>query len=133
MASGVNSTFSQIGFAMSIAALGSIFASALRNHITVPWLRTGTGFTVPRGRLGHPPGRRRKAIASAPPALRGQLAAAIRSSFASGVDVLMVVTAVVAFVGATASLLLIRRKDFLTRQAPSEQASQGQELLTGAP
>lgn len=134
MASGVNSTFRQIGFAMSIAALGSIFASALRNHITralasVPALASQSSRVVSAIRQGDAA----RAIASAPPAVRGQLAAAIRSSFASGVDVLLVVTAVVAFVGATASLLLIRRKDFLTRQAPSEQASQGQELLTGAP
>jgi hypothetical protein len=61
-----------------------------------------------------------KAIAATPPALRGQLEAAIRSSFASGVDNLVIVTAIVAFVGAAGSLLLIRKKDFLLRQERRE-------------
>jgi predicted MFS family arabinose efflux permease len=121
MASGVNSTFRQVGFAVSIAALGSIFASSLRDDLTralsaVPALSSRTPEVVA---LIHQ-GNAAKAIASAPPALRNQLAAAIRSSFASGMDNLMVVTAIVALVGAVGSFLLIRQKDFLARHQPRE-------------
>jgi EmrB/QacA subfamily drug resistance transporter len=131
MASGVNSTFRQIGFAMSIAALGSIFATSLRDNLTralssVPALAARAPAVVAQIREGEP-GR---AIASAPPALRSQLEAAIRSSFASGVDNLVVVTAIVAFVGAVGSLLLIRRKDFLARPEPREAPEQ--DLLATA-
>ena len=126
MASGVNSTFRQIGFAVSIAALGSIFASALRDNLTralasVPGLAARAPQVVTLIRQGSPA----KAIGLAPPALRHQLGLAIRSSFASGIDSLMVVTAVLAFVGAIGSLVLIRRKDFLarheTRPAPNQE------------
>jgi hypothetical protein len=125
MASGVNSTFRQIGFAVSIAALGSIFASSLRDDLSralskVPALASRAPEVVA---LIHQ-GNAAKAIASAPPALRAQLAAAIRSSFASGIDDLMVVTAVLAFVGAVGSLLLIRQKDFLVRHQPREMTDE---------
>jgi hypothetical protein len=126
MASGVNSTFRQIGFAMSIAALGSIFASSLKSNLShalssVPALASRAPQVVSLIRQGDPA----KALAGLPPGLRRQLGFAIRSSFASGIDKLMVITAVVAFVGAVASALLIRRKDFLARHearpAPNQE------------
>ena len=129
MASGVNSTFRQIGFAMSIAALGSLFASTLRDHLTralssVPALAAQGPRIIAEIRQGDAA----HAIATTAPALRAQLAGAIRSSFASGVNDLALVTAVVAFVGAVGSLALIRRKDFLVRE-PRPVAST-EELLT---
>ena len=131
MASGVNSTFRQIGFAMSIAALGSIFANSLRHNLThalssVPALASQASRVVTQIRQGNPG----QAIAAAPASLRGQLELAIRSSFASGVDDILVVTAILAFVGAAGSLLLIRRRDFLVRQPHSEQVSDRDALAT---
>jgi EmrB/QacA subfamily drug resistance transporter len=131
MASGVNSTFRQIGFAMSIAALGSIFATTLKNDLsralsTSPALASRAPQIVAlihQGEVG-------RAIASAPPALRGPLAAAIRSSFASGVDNLFVLTAILAFVGAAGSLALIRQKDSLVRRQTSVAQNQGQLATT---
>jgi EmrB/QacA subfamily drug resistance transporter len=131
MASGVNSTFRQIGFAMSIAALGSIFASSLRRSLShalssVPALASHASSVVAQIRQGDPG----QAIAAAPASLRGQLELAIRSSFASSVDDILVVTAILAFVGAAGSLLLIRRKDFLVRQPQSERESNRDALAT---
>ena len=59
-----------------------------------------------------------------PRALRGQLEDAIKSSFASGINNLLYVTGALALVGAVCSLLLIRNRDFASRQ-PVEAASQG--------
>jgi hypothetical protein len=53
-----------------------------------------------------------------PQALREPLAAAIHSSFASTLDVLFIVSAFLALVGATCSLTLIRSKDFVTSYQP---------------
>ena len=119
MASGVNSTFRQVGFATAIAALGSIFATALRHHLearlaSVPALSRSAAGTIALIRQGNAA----TAIHEAPPALRGQLAGAIRSSFASGVDDLLVVTGAVACAGALAALVLVRNKDFLHRLEP---------------
>ncbi|MDA8393125.1 MAG: MFS transporter [Actinomycetota bacterium] len=112
MASGVNTTFRQVGFAASVAALGTIFASTLGNQ-----LRSSLASLHQAGRadqavaaIRH--GRVAGLIGTAPSALRPHLVFAIRSAFASAVDRLMIVTAVVAFVGSVASLVLIRKEDF---------------------
>ena len=58
MASGVNTTFRQVGIATGIAALGSIFAAAIRSHLATslpPSLAGSAGAIVP-GTPGHRPG-----------------------------------------------------------------------------
>src|SRR5215469_235304 len=121
MASGVNSTFRQVGIATGIAALGSIFTSAIQHHLAAalpPSLAGSAGKIsgmIRQGSVG-------QALASAPPADRGTLAMALRSSFAAGLNDLLYVTAGVAIVGAVFSLLLIRRKDFVERE-PAAPAS----------
>ncbi len=123
MASGVNSTFRQIGIATSIGALGSIFTSVLQHDLeqalaVSPALERHAGQIVNAIRQG----QSGAAFSSVPPAARAQIEAAVRTSFAHGIDVLLIVTAAVALVGAVASLVLIRSKDFVARDAgPSAQ------------
>lgn len=110
MASGVNSTFRQIGIAAGIAALGSIFNSALQhNLITAP----AVGSSAPRIVTMVRQGQVGQLLASLPPARRGVVAEAIRSAFAAGLNDLLIVTAALAFTGAVCALLLIRPKDFV--------------------
>ena len=124
MASGVNSTFRQVGIATGIAALGSIFTSAIQHHLATalpPSLAGSAGkisSMIRQGSVG-------QALASAPPADRGALAMALRSSFAAGLNDLLYVTAGVAIFGAVFGLLLIRRKDFVVREpvAPASEAT----------
>ncbi len=64
-----------------------------------------------------------------PAASRGVVALALRSSMAAALNDLAYVTAGVAIVGAVCATLLIRRKDFLSREeappgAPGEAAGQ---------
>lgn len=114
MASGVNTTFRQIGIATGIAAYGSIFASSLQSRLgsalaSSPALRgrlTAIVAAIKQGEAG-------RAISGVPPALRGQLVGAIHSSFASALDLLLVVSASLAIVGALAAFVLIRRRDFV--------------------
>lgn len=121
MASGVNSTFRQVGFATAIAALGSVFATTLQRHLEaalslVPALSRQAPQTVALIRQGNAA----RAINAVVPTLRRELAAAVRSSFAAGVDDLLVVTAVVAFAGALVTFVLVRERDFLQRRDPGE-------------
>ena len=104
MASGVNTTFRQIGIATGIAAYGSIFASSLHHKMDQALAGTPS--------LHEPPapvvaavqqGDAAQAIGAVPPSLRGPLVAAIHSSFASTLDVLLVVSAALALVGAACS------------------------------
>ena len=105
MASGVNSTFRQIGIAAGIAALGSIFNSALQHNLaSAPAVASSApriATMVRQGQVG-------QLLASLPPARRGVVAEAIRSAFAAGLNDLLIVTAALAFAGAVCALLLIR-------------------------
>src|SRR5579863_7226557 len=127
MASGVNSTFRQIGIAAGIAALGSIFNSALQHNLTstpaVASFAPRIVTMVRQGQVG-------QLLASLPPARRGEVALAIRSAFAAGLNDLLYVTAAIALVGAVCALLLIRSKDFVSRAEP--QAAQAGDAGAGA-
>jgi EmrB/QacA subfamily drug resistance transporter len=111
MASGVNTTFRQVGIATGIAALGTIFTSAVSSHLTssLPASLAGRApamvSAIRQGSVG-------QALATAPAADRAAVGAALHSSFASALNELLYVTAGVALVGAVCALVLIRRKDF---------------------
>ena len=119
MASGVNTTFRQIGIAAGIAAYGSIFTAAIGSHLAgaLPAaLKDQAGSmvnAVRQGSVGH-------LIASAPVADRGAVGLALRSSFASALNELLYVTAGVALVGGVCAAVLIRRKDFVQHGAPDQ-------------
>jgi EmrB/QacA subfamily drug resistance transporter len=124
MASGTNATFRQIGIAAGIAALGSIFISQMQSHLAaaLPAALAGSASriaaAVRQGSVGH-------VLATVPPASRGATALALRSSFASGLNDLLYITAVLALVGGVCAMLLIRSKDFFKRDG-SQSPSTGQ-------
>jgi EmrB/QacA subfamily drug resistance transporter len=128
MASGVNTTFRQIGIAVSIAALGTIFSSSLRHNLdrllsVAPQLKDHTQQIVTAIRQGESSA----AFGVVPPALRNQLGKAVKSSFASGINDLLIVTGALALLGAAGSMLLIRSRDFVSRQpAPASEQEQRQ-------
>jgi EmrB/QacA subfamily drug resistance transporter len=111
MASGVNSTFRQVGIATGIAALGSIFTSAIGDHLSgaLPPSLAGQAASmtnaVRQGSVG-------QLLASVPAADRAAVGLALRSSFAAALNELLYVTAGVAIVGALCAVVLIRAKDF---------------------
>jgi EmrB/QacA subfamily drug resistance transporter len=115
MASGVNSTFRQIGIAAGIAALGSIFGSALQRSLAAT---PAVASSAPRIVAMVRQGQVGQLLAGLPPARRAVTAGAIKSAFAAGLNDLLIVTAVLAFAGAVCALLLIRRKDFVHREGP---------------
>ncbi len=109
MASGVNTTFRQVGIATGIAALGSVFTTAMERNLNaslahVPSLAGSTSRVltlVRQGEVG-------TLLAHLPPAVRGQAATAVRSGFVAGLNDLMLITGTVAIVGAMFSVMLIR-------------------------
>ena len=114
MASGVNTTFRQVGIAVATAGLGTIFVSALRRSLShslaaVPALAghaSAIAAQVQQGNFG-------AVLASVPPGQRGRLEAAAHSAFAAGLNDLLLVSAAVALVGGVASIALIRSRDFV--------------------
>ncbi len=120
MASGINSTFRQIGIATGIALLGTLFANRERSQIVsrladvpdahshIPAITAG----LRSGQIGH-------VIATLPPSLRGPVGIAARGAFTSGLDLILLASAVIALVCGVMALITIRPKDFLDRRPTS--------------
>ncbi len=113
MASGINNTFRQVGIATGIALLGSLFATAERSRLAaalahVPLLAPHTAAIAADLRNGS----EARALGALPAPLRATLEGALRSSFTGALNEILLVAAIIAFVAALASLLLIRNRDF---------------------
>ncbi len=122
MASGINSTFRQVGIATGVAALGSILATQVRDNVTSALshtplaARTGDfADAVGNGHAG-------RVVASVPPQLRGLAAHSLQQGYADALDSILLIGAVAAAAGAVLTWVLIREKDFVT-QATDEPAT----------
>jgi EmrB/QacA subfamily drug resistance transporter len=123
MASGVNTTFRQIGIATSIALFGSLFTSSLRSHLdhslaTVPALAGHAPQVVGAIQQGNVGG----VIGSVSANVRGQLVGAIHVAFAGAMNELLIVSGILALVGALCSVILIRPKDFVSARPAGAEA-----------
>jgi predicted MFS family arabinose efflux permease len=129
MASGVNSTFRQVGIAAGIAALGSVLTAAMLRNLShagplpVPAARLVTA--IRQGQTG-------QLLASLPPTARGQAAAALRASYAAGLNDLLIITGCIALAGAICALLLIRSRDFAARDHPAAAPPAGERAGEGS-
>jgi EmrB/QacA subfamily drug resistance transporter len=126
MASGINSTLRQVGIATGVAGLGSIFAGHIRSSVSSQL--AGTALAGHAGAIGQAisNGGAAQAIASTPAPLRAVVAQAGRSSFIGGLNLILLVGAVVAFVAAVGSFLLIRERDFVS--ATEGETAPAQEM-----
>src|SRR5918992_4043730 len=115
-ASGINGTFRQVGTATGIAGLGALFQAKVTDEL-------GTALA----RLPLPPGAEDRlseavnsgavesAARAAPPAARDTLVAAAPRGVIDGLNEILIVGAVVAFVGAILAFALVRRRDFVAQ------------------
>ena len=132
MASGVNSTFRQVGIATGIAALGSLFS-----HQVTQGVRDGLAGTPAAAQSSGiaeavTSGQIQAVLAQAPAAVRDQLAAVATSSFVDALNHIIVIGAVIAYVAGAACLVLIRQKDFVPQGPPRPQQSGEGEPAVGA-
>ncbi len=117
MASGINSTFRQVGIATGIALLGSLFASKVVADVksgvaAVPGLASHGGqiaAAIQSGQVGH-------VIASLPAQIRPSVGFVTRTAFTSGLNEILLVAAIIALVSGVVSLLAIRTRDFAQQQ-----------------
>jgi predicted MFS family arabinose efflux permease len=108
MASGIGNTFRQVGIATGIAGLGAVFQHLVASK-TIEAL--GRGLPVDDAVLAN--GR----LDGAPAPVRE----ALRVGFTNALDELLVIAAVVAFLGAIAGYALVRSRDFAhAREQPPE-------------
>jgi MFS family permease len=139
MASGINSTFRQVGIATGIAGLGTVFQTQLLERTTNALGNSPTGQAVAshggaalQGALVG--GNVQAAITALPSqAARAVLLHAYRVGFSATFDRLMIVAAVIAFIGAVGSFILVRQRDFVPSFAPPTGATQPASAPTGVP
>jgi EmrB/QacA subfamily drug resistance transporter len=114
MGSGINSTFRQVGIATGIAALGSIFTSEVRAHVSsgLRAAHLGGGHAIATATSS---GQTHQALAHVPARARSVVGEVARASFVGGLNKILLVAAILAFVGAVASLVLIRSRDFVAQ------------------
>ena len=117
MASGINSTFRQVGIATGIAALGALFTAHVRDGVESALAGSSLGGSAHGIAEQVSSGQAAQAIAAAPAPLRGTVAEAARAGFVGGVNDLLLVGALIAFAAAVAALALIRQRDFVVEPA----------------
>jgi hypothetical protein len=118
-ASGINSTFRQVGLATGIAGLGALFQARVTEKLTDALAST----PLPPGagdRLGEAvaSGGTQAAAGAVPPGARAVVAEAARRAFIDGLNEIMIVAAIVAFTGGVLGFALVRSRDFVAHQAP---------------
>jgi EmrB/QacA subfamily drug resistance transporter len=135
MGSGANSTFRQVGIATGIAGLGAVFATQIQHHTTAVLNSSPAGRQVLR-RGGSEltaalqSGSVREAASAVPAPARNVLLHAYRIGFSHTFNELMVIGAVIAFVGAVLTLVLVRQRDFVHNLVGT--ASPGLESWSGS-
>jgi len=109
MASGINSTFRQVGIATGTAALGAIFQARIESKLgdLLPQAPSSFADAVSSGAA-------QSAVASAPPQIQDRALDAANTAFVSAFNEILLVGAAIALVGALASWVLIRAKDVAT-------------------
>jgi MFS family permease len=117
MASGVNTTFRQIGIAVGIAVYGTIFTTVL-DHDLVHNLAATPGASSHASQIiaGIQSGNPGRVIKAAPASVQQVLGLALRQSFASMLNDLFYVSGTIAIIGALCAMALIRQKDFVVTQ-----------------
>jgi EmrB/QacA subfamily drug resistance transporter len=119
VASGINSTFRQVGTATGIAGLGAIFQARISHKLSDAL----SGTPLPPGAedklsAAVTSGGAQAAARAAPPQARDALIEAARRAFVDGLDEILVVAALVAFVGGILAFALVRSSDFVGSQEP---------------
>ncbi len=126
MASGINSTFRQVGIATGIAGLGAVFQHNVTSSTTAALHASGHAVEVlsaAHGRLGTllESGEVSKIARSLSSATRGALEHSYRVGFTEAFTTIAVIAAVVALTGAVLAFVLVRGRDFVS-SAPSPAA-----------
>jgi EmrB/QacA subfamily drug resistance transporter len=118
MASGINTTFRQVGIATGIAVLGSIFESGISSRLASAL--AGTPVAAHVGQIAHAvaAGGASTVVRSVPPGVRPRVEEAIHSAFASALNEILLVGAIIAFAGSLLALVLVRGRDFVLPGAP---------------
>jgi MFS family permease len=114
MASGINSTFRQVGIATGIAVLGTMFSHTVTDQVqatigTVPGLSGRAAQVVGAVHSG----QTGRLLEHLPPRTAQAVALVTRSAFTAGLNQILLVAAIIAFASGLVSLAAIRGQDLV--------------------
>ena len=136
MASGINSTFRQVGIATGIAGLGAVFQHSVSRGTTTALLASGhahEALTAAHGKLATllESGEVTQIAHSLSPAARTALDHSYRVGFTGAFTTIAIIAAAVALVGAVLAFALVRGRDFVS-SAHSAPAPEPEPVATAA-
>jgi EmrB/QacA subfamily drug resistance transporter len=119
MASGINSTFRQIGIATGVAALGAVFQSRISSELATNLPRAPSSFAdaVSSGGI-------HQAVAAAPPRFQGPALSAADHAFVTAFNEILLIGAAVAIVGGILGLIMVRQRDFVGAPQPAPEEAE---------
>ncbi len=108
MGSGINTTFRQVGIATGVASLGAVFQSRVDSKLSavLPDAPPGLAEVVASGGS-------RAAAGVAPPGRRVEVVHAAKVAFVGGFNEILLIGAILCFVGAALGFALVRASDFV--------------------
>ncbi len=117
MASGINSTFRQVGIATGIALLGTLFSTDVSSAVRaqVPEVR-GLAGRGPQIAAAVQSGRTKQLIGQLPPHAREAVAVITKGAFTAGLNQILLVAAIIALGSGVISLTAIRSRDFVVQR-----------------
>ncbi len=126
MASGINSTFRQVGIATGIALLGALFSNKVRNEVLagvhqLPGLSgqaSRIASAVQSGEIG-------QLLSRLPAQAREHVGYITKAAFTSGLNHILLVAAIIALASGVISLAAIRTRDFAQQQRTPAAAPPG--------
>ena len=119
MASGINSTFRQVGIATGVAALGAVFQSRIASELATSLPRAPSSFSDAVAS-----GATHQAVCQVPPQVQDQALNAANHAFVTAFNEILLIGAAVAIVGGILGLAMVRQRDFVTSgEAAAEPAA----------
>ena len=136
MASGINSTFRQVGIATGIAGLGAVFQHSVSRGTTTALVASGhahVALSAAHGKLATllESGEVTQIARSLSPAARAALDHSYRVGFTEAFTTIAIIAAMVALVGAVLAFALVRGRDFVS-SAHSGAAQEPEPVATAA-
>jgi predicted MFS family arabinose efflux permease len=121
MASGINTTFRQVGVATGIAVFGTLFATRLTRDIVTGLSGSALASRAHGLATAVSQGQGRTVLGSLPPAAHQAARQAVKVAFVSGLNEILIVAGIGALVAAVVAVILIRGRDFaaVRAQAPA--------------
>jgi EmrB/QacA subfamily drug resistance transporter len=136
MASGINSTFRQVGIATGIAGLGAVFQHEVSSKTTAALASTGAGHDVLATAHGHlstalVSGEVAQLARNLPLAAQAALGHAYRVGFTDAFTSILIIASSIALIGAVLAFALVRSRDFVASQQPEAAGeAAGADLAT---